>query len=168
MKKLALPIVVVLVVGAGTAFYFLRDPGEAALKSNNQEQTVPDGMTAQDSVPFGDPPSPDELEREQKLKEHARPGDFIEVQFEARKNILGETVAEGTLKNKAELTAYRDLQLMLYFEDELGEPLDSASQVIFEKILPDGETKFKIKQKGPRKSKGLNIRVHDAVVEDPS
>jgi hypothetical protein len=169
MKKIAIPFAVAFLAALGSWYFLWRDTGEDndGKGKNGTEQTTPNALTEQDSVPFGDPPSEEELEREQRIKEHARPGEFVEVQFEARKNILGETVAEGTLKNNAELTSYRDLQLMIYFENEEGDPIDSASQVVFEKILPGKKTEFKVKEKGPRKAKNVSIRVHDALVEDP-
>ena len=166
MKKLILPLILVIGGGLFAGWYFYLDGKDD--KPETENTVVSDsakGGSDSDDVPFGDPPTEEELNREKLLREHARPSEFIMITFGNRKNILGETVVEGTMTNNAELTTFRDLQLMLYFEDGSGQPIDSASQTVFERMPPGGKAEFKLKEKGPRKAKEVRVMVKDAVVE---
>lgn len=165
MNKVVLSLLLVAAVAGGTYYLFFSKDRNAHTSAEKSKET-PEApvFTPDDTLPFGDPPDEEELERTKMLKEHARPAEFVKVDFAHRRNILGETVVEGTLVNQAELTTYRDLQLVLYFDNAEGVAMDSASEVVFETIMPQKQTTFRLKQKGPRKAKDVRLRLHNALV----
>jgi hypothetical protein len=169
MKKLFLPLILLLGAAAIAGWYvFLRDDGDAANGRNGVFSDSGKAGQDTDDVPFGDPPTEEELNREKLLREHARPQEFIILSYAARKNLLGETVIEGSLTNNAELTAYRDLRLIIYFDDNAGNAIDSAGQTVFDKIAPGGgKAEFKLKEKGPRKAREVRVKLKDAIVDAP-
>ncbi|HHG85179.1 MAG TPA: hypothetical protein ENJ82_10580 [Bacteroidetes bacterium] len=164
MKKVLLPLIIAVSLSFGVYFMFFYNNSKAIEKVTLNQPGTPAPFTADDTIPFGDPPDGDALEREQLLMEHARPEKFITVEFEDRRNILRETILEGTLRNEATLTTYNNFQMMIYFEDAEGSVLDSASQLIFETIMPKKEVTFRIKQKGPRKAKTVQLHLQNAQV----
>lgn len=167
MKKLALPLILLLGGGIFAVWYFVL-PSDS---DNNHATGIHSDSTNTgdpDDVPFGDPPSEEEKEREKLLREHARPQEFIVLTYSTRKNLLGETVIEGSMTNNAEATAYRDLQMIMYFDNADGIPIDSASQTVFEQMLPGGKAEFRLKEKGPRKAKEVRLLIKDAVVDQPT
>ena len=166
MKKSLIPIVLVLALAAGAYFIFFYDNGEKADgKGDQTESREGGGQDREGNSEEEDDPSPLELEREQRLNERARPHEFVALNYNDRRNLLGEVVIEGSLTNNAELTMYRDFQLMIYFLDSDGGKTDSASVGVFEEITPGETAPFKVKQKGPRKTEIL-VKIQEAAAED--
>lgn len=164
MKKI-LPVTAILVVLAiGAYFLFFYDQSEPNGNENGTEDTRPGPIAPGDSTIEDEQPSELEVRREKLLKEHARPDEFVQLSFDYKKNLLGETIVEGQLTNNAELTTYRDFQLMVYFDDSESDVLDSASQVVFAEVKPGAKTDFKLKHKGPRRAKSIRLKLSDAKV----
>ncbi|MEY3441817.1 MAG: hypothetical protein RLZZ519_98 [Bacteroidota bacterium] len=108
------------------------------------------------------------LKRKQTIeKEKTTPKDYVVIAIDPKKNLFGETVIEGKLTNKASLTSYKDFELMIHWNDETGMVMDSAVEVILEKLNPGEEVEFKTKRKGPRKSRStvMTLRAAKASVE---
>lgn len=167
MKKLALPLILLIGGGIFAVWYFVLPSDSTPEPEKNGIHADSTASGDPDDVPFGDPPSEEELEREKLLREHARPQEFIVLTYSTRRNLVGETVIEGNMTNNAELTAYRDLQLMIYFDNTDGIAIDSASQTVFEQMVPGGKAEFKLKEKGPRKAKEVRVLIKDALVAQP-
>ena len=166
MKKSLIPIVLVLALAAGAYFIFFYDTGEKTDGKGDQTESREGRKGREGTDGEGtDDPSPLELEREQRLNERARPREFVALNYNDRRNLLGEVIIEGSLTNNAELTMYRDFQLMIYFLDSEGDKTDSASVGVFEEITPGETAPFKVKQKGPRKSEIL-VKIQEAAAED--
>lgn len=151
MKRILLPIILVAVLAVGGYFVFFYGQGGADSSDSGEGSELAEGGQGSEMAEEL-PPSPEEIARQQRLIERARPMEFVDMRYTSRRNLLMETIIEGTLENNAELTAYKDLQLMIYFVDEEGKKLDSASQVIFETLSPGAKVPFKLKEKGPRKA----------------
>lgn len=163
MKKTLLPIVLVIALAVTGYFVFFNGKGEDDPKNGTEQ--VESGDTSDSSASEEDEPSPLELEREQRLNERARPQEFVALNYQDRRNLLGEVVIEGSLTNNSELTMYKDFQLMIYFRDSEGMITDSASQVVFEQLTPGETAPFKIKEKAPRKV-DIMVQIADAKAED--
>lgn len=160
MKKTLVPAILVLALAVGGYFMFLYEPGEKG-DSEGQEQVEADS----NAVALPAQPTPEDLRRQQRLDEHARPNDFIATNFKSRRNLLGEAIIEGSFTNNAELTIYQDFQVMIYFEDELGNVADSASQVVFETIKPGEMVEFRLKEKQPKRTE-VRLKVLEAKTQD--
>lgn len=164
MKKAMIPLVAALLVGAYFLFFVKSEPKTDDARDTTTTTATNAADSTRDSMPFGDPPSELEKQREQMMHEHARPEAYVKLSFDYRKNILGETVVEGAMTNNAQHTTYRDVRLMVYFDDAESTVLDSASQVIFEAVAPGAKADFRIKEKGPKRGKSIRVQVADAAI----
>ncbi len=162
MKKTLIPIILILTLALGVYFIFFYDKGDSA-PATGTENVDANGLDSAGTST--DEPSPLELEREQRLNERARPQDFVALNYQDRRNLLGEVIIEGSLTNNSELTMYKDFQLMIYFRDSEGMITDSASQVVFEQLTPGEKAPFKIKEKAPRKA-AVMVQIATATAED--
>ncbi len=162
MKKTLIPALIVLAVAAGVYVMFFMDRGEDG-ETSDPNTELAEGEGPEDTLPPA--PTPEELRRQQRLNEHARPHEFITLNYSSRRNLLGEAVIEGSMSNTAELTKYSDMRLVIYFDDELGNTADSASQVVFEQIKPGETTEFRMKEKQPKRTE-VRLRIAEAEADD--
>ncbi len=102
--------------------------------------------------------------REALQNESEHPADFTVITVDPKKNLFGESIIEGTIQNKATGTSYKDYELMIYWQDEVGAVMDSAAEIIFEGLDPGESAEFKTKRKGPRKSKSIQVKLRSAKV----
>ena len=72
-------------------------------------------------------------------------------------------VVEGTMTNNAQLTTYREVRMMMYFDDSESAVMDSTAKVLFESLAPGAKSAFKLKEKGPKRSKSIRLMVADAI-----
>lgn len=163
MKKLLLPTILILVLAVGGYFVFFVDQNE---ENKDGKETV-EMTDEQENTSEEEPkqPTEEELKKQKRLMEHARPQEFIDLRYSSKRNIVGESVIEGSFLNNAELTTYNDLRLMIYFENEDGDPVDSASQVVFGTMAPGEKVDFRLKEKGPRKTEVRLDLVEADVIE---
>jgi|GEM_PF-4483037 len=162
MKKTLLPVILILVLGIGGYFTLFYNPDQESNSKGEQEQVDTSSSDTEEETAETDPMA---LEREQRLAERARPGEFVNLNYTSRRNLLGESIVEGSLSNSAELTMYSEFQMMVYFADAEGYFVDSASQVVFEQIVPGETAPFKLKQKGPRKAE-VSVKIIKAKADD--
>lgn len=164
MKKTLIPIILIAVIGVGGYFFFFNDKGED--DSKNKTENVEGNDSGGDSTKQDEPETnPLVLEREQRLNERARPQDFVALNYQDRRNLLGEVIVEGSLTNNSELTMYKDFQLMVYFRNSDGMISDSASQIVFEQLTPGETAPFKLKEKAARKTT-VTVQIVNAKAED--
>ncbi len=160
-NKFLIPIAALLVLGAGY-FAFFYDKGEDPKPEPKEEKIVVADSVAAPSRPAD--PTKDEMHRLKLMSERTRPSEYIGLMVDPKKNILGESVIEGTITNKSEFSAYQEFELMIYWIDEEGTVLDSAAEVVFKSIEPGASAAFKTKRKGPKKGKSVLLSVKDAKV----
>ena len=146
----------VLLVGAYFLFFF--DKGNAAADAAEKEGNSADTMDAVDR---------DMLARQEALRqERLLPASYVVVAIDPKKNLFGESVIEGSLRNKASGTAYKNFELMIYWQDEAGVTMDSAAEKVFANLDPGETVDFRTKRRGPRKSKSIVVQVAAAEVLD--
>ncbi len=139
----------VLLVGAYFLFFYGKSGG--AGNADDAEGASTDTMDAVDR----DMKARQEAVRQERMS----PASFVEVVIDPKKNLFGESVIEGTLRNKAGSTAYKNVELMIYWHDEAGVTLDSAAEKVFESLDPGETIDFRTKRRGPRKSKSIVVKV---------
>ncbi len=85
-----------------------------------------------------------------KAKEEKRPSDFLFVAGHDKKNLLGQTVINGTLVNKASVAIFKDIDLKLSFYSKTNALLETDKETIFEVLHPGESKDFKTKYFAPK------------------
>lgn len=107
--------------------------------------------------PFAREKTPEELKAELRIKENQTPTSYINHEGTWRKNLLGETVLEGTLSNKATIANFKDIVLNVVWMSKTNTDLKSENFVVYDFVRPGQSIKYKIKTYAP--SAVANIRV---------
>jgi hypothetical protein len=97
--------------------------------------------------------------------ENKNPVRFLSVNGHDKKNLIGQTVVKGTLKNKATVAIYKDVEVELSFYSKTGALLEKDIEVIYDKIEPGKETDFKTKYFAPKGTDSVALRVLKAKSE---
>ncbi|MDQ2719806.1 MAG: hypothetical protein M3Z26_08635 [Bacteroidota bacterium] len=101
------------------------------------------------------------LKKEQKL-----PQNFLVVSGHDKRNILGQTVVKGVIRNKATVAVFKDVDLRLSFFSKTRALLETDKETIFE-IWHPGESKdFKTKYFAPKGSDSVSLEVLTAKIVD--
>lgn len=87
---------------------------------------------------------------------------FLSVSSHDKKNLIGQTVVKGTLKNKATVASYKDIEIELSFYSKTGSLLEKDTETIYETIAPGKDTDFKTKYFAPKGTDSVSIRVLSA------
>lgn len=97
--------------------------------------------------------------------EKKNPVRFLSVSGHDKKNLIGQTVVKGTLKNKATVATYKDVELELSFFSKTGALLEKDIEIVYDKIEPGKETDFKTKYFAPKGTDSVALRVLNAKCE---
>ncbi|MFN8252288.1 MAG: hypothetical protein U0V75_10430 [Ferruginibacter sp.] len=87
---------------------------------------------------------------------------FLSVSSHDKKNLIGQTVVKGTLKNKATVASYKDIEIELSFFSKTGSLLEKDTETIYETIAPGKDADFKTKYFAPKGTDSVSIRVLSA------
>lgn len=151
-SKIIIPLAALsLVIGCYFLFFFDRKDDSDVPKENSLE--------AQEAL---EAKSAAEKRRNTLEMEAAHPQDYVKLEVDPKKNLFGETVIEGNILNASKLTTYRDFELMIHWNDDAGMPLDSAVEVVLERLDPGENVDFKTKRRGPRKSRSTTLTLRAA------
>jgi hypothetical protein len=94
--------------------------------------------------------------------EKKNPTKFIAVEGEKKKNLIGQTVVRGEVKNNAKIVTYKDVDIKLSFYSKTGAILEEDHETIYETIAPGATVKFKSKYFTPKGSDSVGFRVVEA------
>ena len=94
--------------------------------------------------------------------EKKSPSAFLSVSGTDKKNLLGQTVINGTIFNTARIVSYKDIELKLSFFSKTGTLLQEDTDVIYESINPGGSKRFKSKYFTPKGTDSVSIKVAGA------
>jgi hypothetical protein len=157
-KKIILVVIALLALGASGLLLYQYWPGDHTGATDSGTAQADGSLDAVDQEI--------KAHREAVLRELDKPADFLEVHVDPKKNLFGESVLDGSIRNKATATRYHDIELMIYWQDEVGAVMDSAAEIIFEDLDPGETLDFKTKRKGPRKSKAILVKLHGAKADE--
>lgn len=106
-----------------------------------------------------------EITKERLLKkEQKNPTGFLIVSGKNKKNVLGQTVVQGIISNKATIAVFKDVELKIYFYSKTHTLLETDKETIFEQLNP-GETKnFKTKYFAPKGTDSVAMEVLGAKI----
>lgn len=100
---------------------------------------------------------------EQKEKKH--PLQFLRVEGDNKKNIIGQTVIRGTIYNNATVASYKDVRIkMLCFKD--GKMVEEHEDTIDDVIKPNSDNDFKTKYRLPKGTDSIHLSVMSASIAE--
>ena len=100
---------------------------------------------------------------EQKEKKH--PLQFLHIEGDNKKNIIGQTVIHGTIYNKATIASYKDVRIkMLCYKD--GKMVEEHEDVLDDVIKPNTDNDFKTRYRLPKGTDSIDLSVMSASVAD--
>lgn len=107
--------------------------------------------------------TPEEIKAELGEKENDYPQKYLTViDGTFRKNLIGETVIEGTIKNKATIAVFKDIVIKAEFLAPSGTSLGSEKFTRYETLGPGYDVTFKFKTYAPKEAKNVSIIVINA------
>jgi len=94
-------------------------------------------------------------------KERNNPNAFLKIEGEDKRNIFGQTVYRGVIKNTATVCAYKEVRVkLLYFKDHV---LVANHEEFFNDVInPQDEFSFKAKYKTPRHTDSVSVYIMSA------
>ncbi len=135
-----------------------------------QQSTDNTGGYNSETTDFGDrsgsqrSKTPQELKNELADKEHEDPSTYLDVTATFRKNLIGETVLEGTIKNNATAAAFKDIVLQAEFLAPSGTVLSKKKFTKYEVLGPGYDVTFKFKTEAPKETTKVRVSVYKASV----
>jgi hypothetical protein len=97
--------------------------------------------------------------------EKSNPGDFITGQVKMRRNFLNEIVVEGSLRNIARYTNYKDAVLRVDFLSKAGTVLYSNDYKVQGVLRPNGSQDYKFKNPASTEVERISGKILEAEVE---
>ncbi|MET0392818.1 MAG: DUF4339 domain-containing protein [Chitinophagaceae bacterium] len=122
-------------------------------------------MTAASYIQASPAPRPKteaELKEELRQTEMQNPEKYISTDITWRKNLVGETVIEGTLTNKASVAAFKDPVLRVTWWSKTNTPMRVSTYPVYEYIGARQSVPCKLKVHGPRKAENVGVTVESA------
>jgi len=165
-KKSKLPYIIVLIaIVAGIAGYFI-------WKQNNPtyEPDTPTGDESNISIPQSQQQpepvrekTPEELKAELAVKEQSSPTAYLSLNGTYRKNFIGETVLEGTIRNTATAAIFKDIEVKAGFLAPSGTVLEEKTFTVYVMLGPSQSTPFKVKVTAPKQTESVSMNVVNAL-----
>jgi hypothetical protein len=89
------------------------------------------------------------------------PKEFITIEGKDKRNIWGQTVFKGTVKNNATVCSYKNIRVkLLYFKE--GSQVANHEEQFDETIKPGNEFEFKARYKTPRGTDSVAASIMNA------
>lgn len=95
-------------------------------------------------------------------QEAESPTSFLSVTGTYRKNLIGKTVIEGTVRNSASTTTFKDISVKVNFISQTGTVIGSDNYVIYEYVSPSNSVNFKLKIDAPQSTESVSIDLLNA------
>ena len=97
--------------------------------------------------------------------EKKNPKGFLVVDGSDKKNLLGQRVIKGVVTNKATVASFKDVDVELSFYSKTGALLEKDHEIVYETIVPGGNTSFKTKYFAPKGTDSVAMKVVGAKTE---
>ena len=95
-------------------------------------------------------------------KEQYNPKTFLSISVRNKKNIVGQTVIKGVIKNNAAFAKYKDISIKLYFYSKTKTLVDTEEETIFEQLFPGDNKQFKTKYFAPKGTDSVYVEIQSA------
>ncbi len=106
--------------------------------------------------------TPAQLKEERKKKEKANPSAYVKTKINWRKNLVGETVLEGTLTNTATLSNFKDPVILVTWLSKTNTTLATSRYPLYEYLGAKKTISYKLKVKAPPKYNSIKASVESA------
>ncbi len=97
--------------------------------------------------------------------EKKNPKRFLTVSGHDKKNLIRQTVINGTISNSAKVVSYKDVDVELCFYSKTGALLEKDHEVIYETIAPGTTANFKTKYYAPKGTDSVALKILGAKTE---
>ncbi|MDP4286145.1 MAG: hypothetical protein Q8891_17170 [Bacteroidota bacterium] len=106
-----------------------------------------------------------QLTKEELLKKEQKyPPHFLIITGHHKHNLLGQTVVNGTISNKATLAVFKDVDIKLSFYSKTQALLETDKETVFELLHPGESKDFKTKYFAPKGTDSVGLDVLSAKV----
>ncbi len=92
-------------------------------------------------------------------KEQKNPQDFLMINGNYKKNLLGQTVVKGILTNKAKIAVFKDVDVSLSFFSKTQALLENDKETEYITIGPGQSKDFKTKYFAPKGTDSVALQV---------
>ncbi|HKO82456.1 MAG TPA: DUF4339 domain-containing protein [Chitinophagaceae bacterium] len=106
--------------------------------------------------------TPAQLKEERRKKEIASPAAYIKTKINWRKNLVGETVLEGTLTNMATWANFKDPVVSVTWLSKTNTALATSRYPVYEYLGAKKTISYKLKVKAPAKYNSVKASVESA------
>jgi hypothetical protein len=103
-----------------------------------------------------------EIKEERRKKEIASPANYIKTKIKWRKNLVGETVLDGTLTNMATLADFKDPVITISWLSKTNTILATTNHPLYEYLGAKKTIPYKLKLKAPAKYASIKASVESA------
>ena len=97
-------------------------------------------------------------------KEAVNPTRYVKVRTSWRKNLVGETVLEGTLQNTAPIHNFKDPILLVTWLSKTNTVMGTSRYPLYEYLAAGRTVQFKMKAKAPSKNADVKVSIESATV----
>ena len=91
--------------------------------------------------------------------EQKNPGRFLEIRVKDKKNLIGQTVVQGIVSNKAKVVTYKDINLKLSYFSKTGTMVQQDRTVIYDSVAPGKSIKFKTKEFAAKGADSVGVEI---------
>ncbi len=91
--------------------------------------------------------------------EQKSPVNFLVIEGEKKKNIIGQTVIRGEITNNAKIVSFKDVEIKLSFFSKTGALLEQDREIVYETIMPGDSKKFKSKYYTPKGTDSVSFKI---------
>lgn len=96
-------------------------------------------------------------------REKSNPETFLVVSSKDRKNLIGQRVVKGSIKNNAKVIAFKDVEMHFTYYSKTGVKIDENLETIYEVIEPGKTQSFKSKYFAAKGVDSVAIKITKAV-----
>jgi hypothetical protein len=106
--------------------------------------------------------TPVKLKEEIRKKEPVKPISYLKVKMKWHKNLIGETVLEGTLQNTAPATNFKDPVLLVTWISKTNTTMETDRYPLYKYLGAGNTIPYKLKVKAPSKIGDVKVSVESA------
>ncbi|MCY7421051.1 MAG: hypothetical protein LH478_04830 [Chitinophagaceae bacterium] len=91
------------------------------------------------------------------------PVEFLTINSTNKRNLIGQTVVKGVIKNAATVTAYKKVRIKLLYYSQ-GQLVENHEEVYDDVILPNNQHVYKAKYFTPKNTDSVGVSIMSAEV----